>query len=889
MNMADDSTTEKAVMSDDVSHAECDVQMKMREENDDEVTSSDDEMPEDSQVTELREFLENSPFHYESHLKLIQALREIGDLDKTRQARETMSRMFPLTPEIWLEWIKDEMPLSCITEQKTYIHDLFEKAVQDYQSVKLWTEYCQFVMDNMDGEAGIEEARMVFERAITAVGLHVTEGAAIWDGYREFEMALCDSYQTIAEGSNGPQFQKKLSQQKEKVKTLFRREVSVPLIGMQAAYREYEQWLGDEGIQENIMREYKRAETKLEKCLPFEETLASAESPKLTEYREYIAFEMKENDLARVQCLYERAMLENCLNSEFWIEYTNYLDMKVSIIDVVLPVHERAVRNCPWVVTLWCSYIKALERTSQSQDKVQEVFDRGMNAMISNADDSILLWRCFLECLRRRVKDWKQENAERVDLMKAFDDATDYIKSNFGKDGDSQHFILRYKAYFEATKLDNISGAKKIWDFIMLHHNRESKFWVEYIQLLRQVQDNIGCRKLFNRAIQTSNDEPEKLCELYLKFEKEEGSLSDLDVAVNKCSERLKRVWAQKQKEYERSDATRQAEDEANAKKEKVKADKRTNKKAEEKLKIQKVKRKHEDIDDNDIKDEQPSAKRPFVSKDEKAPQLKHPTLATKEDKVHGSCKDHLKVFVSNLLFSVDEEQLKSVFSPLGEIEEIRLIKNLQGKSKGYAYVEFKHQSSVSAALATDRQQLCGRPMFVSQCVDKTQTPTTFRFSTTLDKTTVFVTNLPFEMNSTEIEDVFSEHGKVKQVRLVTNRAGKSKGYAYVEFEDESGAAAAVLKQDQKTVKNRVINVALSNPPKRERQETDVKHIRPDTGSRPGRARTQVQFVPRALKKTQVADSSEAHAILDSSVESKQSDKVKSGLSNDDFRKMLQK
>lgn len=55
--MADDSTTVKAVMSDDVSHAECDVQMKTREEKDDEVTSSDDEMPEDSQVTELREFV----------------------------------------------------------------------------------------------------------------------------------------------------------------------------------------------------------------------------------------------------------------------------------------------------------------------------------------------------------------------------------------------------------------------------------------------------------------------------------------------------------------------------------------------------------------------------------------------------------------------------------------------------------------------------------------------------------------------------------------------------------------------------------------------------------------------------------------------------------------
>jgi hypothetical protein len=39
----------------------------------------------------------------------------------------------------------------------------------------------------------------------------------------------------------------------------------------------------------------------------------------------------------------------------------------------------------------------------------------------------------------------------------------------------------------------------------------------------RQVNDNVGCRKVFIRAIQTSNDKPELLCDLYQKFEKEEG------------------------------------------------------------------------------------------------------------------------------------------------------------------------------------------------------------------------------------------------------------------------------------------------------------------------------------------------------------------------------
>ncbi|CAB3983959.1 Squamous cell carcinoma antigen recognized by T-cells 3, partial [Paramuricea clavata] len=766
--------------------AESDQEEKMDENLDDSDDSSDSEEAESAEVTALRQFLESSPFHYESHLKLIQALRDIGDLDKTRQARETMSKMFPLTAELWLEWIQDEMPLACITEQKAYIRDLFEKAVKDYQSVKLWTEYCQYVLDNMEGEDGLKDARDVFERAITSVGLHLTEGVSVWDGYREFEMTLYDSYQTMAEGSDSPQVQQKLEQQKDVVKTIFRREISVPLIGMQAVFREYEEWLGDEKMLEYVTRGFARAETKLEDCLPYEEALTSASSPRLEEYRSYIAYEMKENDLARVQCLYERAMVENCLNSEFWMEYTNYMDTKLNIADVVLPVHERAVRNCTWVVALWCNYMKAMERTARGHEKVQEIFERGLSAVLSNPNDSVSLWCCFLEYLRRRVEDWKQESKEREELMKAFGDATEYLDTNYGKNADTQALIIRYKAYIEATKLDNVTGAKKIWDSVMSSHTREAEFWLEYIRLLRQVNDSNGCRKVFIRAIQTSNDNPELLCELYLKFEKEEGSLSDLDTAVTKCSARLKRALEQKTREYEKAESARLAEEEANAKKEQHKAQKRAQKKAEIKSKMEKTKRKHEKDDERDKEGGEPEPKRPFVSTEEQSTKSKEQDVKeTSTEKIHDRSKDPQTVFVSNLLFTVDEEQLKSTFSPLGEIEEIRLVKNLQGTSRGYAYVQFKNESSVSAALAIDRQELRGRPMYVSRCVDKTRNPTTFKFPTTLDKCTVFVTNLPFEIKSADIEDVFKVHGKVKEVRLVTNRSGKSKGYAYIEYEDE--------------------------------------------------------------------------------------------------------
>ena len=61
----------------------------------------------------------------------------------------------------------------------------------------------------------------------------------------------------------------------------------------------------------------------------------------------------------------------------------------------------------------------------------------------------------------------------------------------------------------------------------------------------------------------------------------------------------------------------------------------------------------------------------------------------------------------------------------------------------------------------------------------------TMQFPTTIDKHTLYVTNLPFEVNEQQIRDEFQTVGNIKQVRLVTNRSGKSKGFAYVEYETE--------------------------------------------------------------------------------------------------------
>lgn len=63
------------------------------------------------------------------------------------------------------------------------------------QSVALWIDYINFVQEHdplvqQCSASGISKTRNLFERAITAAGLHVAEGSRIYESYREFEQAI---------------------------------------------------------------------------------------------------------------------------------------------------------------------------------------------------------------------------------------------------------------------------------------------------------------------------------------------------------------------------------------------------------------------------------------------------------------------------------------------------------------------------------------------------------------------------------------------------------------------------------------------------------------------------------------------------------------------------
>ena len=81
---------------------------------------------------------------------------------------------------------------------------------------------------------------------------------------------------------------------------------------------------------------------------------------------------------------------------------------------------------------------------------------------------------------------------------------------------------------------------------------------------------------------------------------------------------------------------------------------------------------------------------------------------------------EKFSVFVGNLSFKSNEDGLKKLFSDCGNILDIRITKNKEGKSKGFAHIDFDSQEGMNNAISKNGFILDGRELRVDKSVSKT-------------------------------------------------------------------------------------------------------------------------------------------------------------------------
>jgi RNA recognition motif-containing protein len=98
----------------------------------------------------------------------------------------------------------------------------------------------------------------------------------------------------------------------------------------------------------------------------------------------------------------------------------------------------------------------------------------------------------------------------------------------------------------------------------------------------------------------------------------------------------------------------------------------------------------------------------------------------------------------------------------------------------------------------------------------------------------IFIAGLSFKVNDADLSNLFEEYGNITSAKVVTDRmTGRSKGYGFVEMEDNEAATKAITELNGAEFDGRTISVSEARP----REERPRREFNNNRGGGYGRDR----------------------------------------------------
>jgi len=176
---------------------------------------------------------------------------------------------------------------------------------------------------------------------------------------------------------------------------------------------------------------------------------------------------------------------------------------------------------------------------------------------------------------------------------------------------------------------------------------------------------------------------------------------------------------------------------------------------------------------------------------------------------------EEAKLFVGNLSYDVDSEKLAEVFNQAGVVEIAEVIYNREtDQSRGFGFVTMSTVEEAEKAVDIfHRYDLNGRLLTVNKAAPRGSRLERPRMNDSSFR--IYVGNLPWQVDDARLEQVFSEHGKVVNARVVYDReTGRSRGFGFVTMASETELNDAIAALDGQSLEGRAIrvNVAEERP-----------------------------------------------------------------------------
>ncbi|XP_077444986.1 ELAV-like protein 2 isoform X4 [Stigmatopora argus] len=143
-------------------------------------------------------------------------------------------------------------------------------------------------------------------------------------------------------------------------------------------------------------------------------------------------------------------------------------------------------------------------------------------------------------------------------------------------------------------------------------------------------------------------------------------------------------------------------------------------------------------------------------------------------------------LIVNYLPQSMTQEELKSLFGSIGEIESCKLVRDkITGQSLGYGFVNYVDPKDAEKAISTlNGLRLQTKTIKVSYARPS---------SASIRDANLYVSGLPKTMTEAELEQLFSQYGRIITSRILVNQVtGLSRGVGFIRFDRRAEAEEAI-------------------------------------------------------------------------------------------------
>jgi len=187
-----------------------------------------------------------------------------------------------------------------------------------------------------------------------------------------------------------------------------------------------------------------------------------------------------------------------------------------------------------------------------------------------------------------------------------------------------------------------------------------------------------------------------------------------------------------------------------------------------------------------------------------------------------GSDRQFTNVYVKNIPVEFADEKFQEAFTQFGTITSSKVVRDQEGKSKGFGFINFSTPEEAKAAIDGMNNQVLveeSKPLYVSRAQKKDEREKQLRERFEHMKVerqkkyagvNLYVKNLGDEIDDERLRTEFAAFGSITSAVVMRDRNAKSKNFGFVCFASPEEASKAMTEMNGRMLVGKPLYVALA-------------------------------------------------------------------------------